>query len=144
MKLNRFPLVAAVAALSLTILTGAVALAQPPAGKGQKGDKGQAGPGGQRRQSMNPKALAKALDLTQEQQDKLKPAFEKFAKARKELQEDTTTPPKEKREKVMENTKKLMEAVEAVLTDEQKKKFEELKKKAAEAAKKGKKKDGGN
>lgn len=141
MKLNRYPLFAAVAALSLTVLTGAVALAQPPAGKGQKGEKGQPG---QRRQSLNPKALAKALDLTPEQQDKLKPAFEKFTKARKELQADTATPQKEKREKMTANTKTLMEAVEAVLTDDQKKKFEELKKKAAEAAKKGKKNDGGN
>lgn len=135
MKTRRFPLLTALAALSLTLATGALAYAQPPAGKAQKGQRGQ----GNQRPGMNAKALAKELDLTKEQQEKLKPAFEKAAEARKKLREDTATAPKEKREKTKEITTELTKAIEEVLTAEQKPKFEAFKKKLAEAAKKGKK-----
>lgn len=91
---------------------------------------------------MNPKALAKALDLTPEQEKKLEPAFKKMADARKELKDITDA--KEKKEKMTAATKDMMKSVEEVLTPEQKKKYDELKKKMEEAAKKGKKKDGGN
>lgn len=136
MKMTRFPVIVALAALTLTLTTGAMAYAQPPAGKGQRGQRGQQGA---QRGGMNLKALTKALDLTQEQQDKLKPAFDKATEARKKLREDTTTDPKEKRAKAKEIATDINKAVEAVLTAEQKPKYEELKKKLADAAKKGKK-----
>lgn len=137
MKMMRLPMMAALAALSLTLVTGA--FAQPTLGNGQKGQKGQKGQQGAQRGGMNLKALTKALDLTQEQQDKLKPAFDKATEARKKLKEDTTGDPKEKRAKTKEIATDIEKAVEAVLTADQKTKFEEMKKKMAEAAKKGKK-----
>jgi Spy/CpxP family protein refolding chaperone len=130
MNFNRFSLLCA-AALALTATS---ALAQDT--KPGKGKLGQTRGG-----AMNPKALAKALDLTADQEKKLEPAFKKMADVRKELKD--VTDPKEKRTKMAAATKDMMKAVEDVLTPEQKIKFDEMKKKMAEGAKK-KKKDGGN
>jgi Spy/CpxP family protein refolding chaperone len=144
MNLKRFSLLCA-AALALTATSAFAQNGKPgKAGKpGQDAKPGQDGKPARRGNAMSPKALEKALDLTSEQMDKLKPAFKKLTDARKDLA--NVTDPKEKREKMMAATKDMMKSVEEVLTPEQKTKFDELKKKAEEAAKKGKKKkDGGS
>jgi Spy/CpxP family protein refolding chaperone len=138
MNFNRFSLLCA-AALSLTA-TSVFAQetkpgAPPTAGAGQEAKPKRKG------NAMSAKALAEALQLTQEQQDKLKPAFKKAADERKALNTDTALDPKAKRAKGAELTKTLMKSVEEVLTPEQKTKLDEMKKKMAEGAKR-KKKDG--
>lgn len=135
---NRFSLL--VAATVALISTTAFAQDAKPGKLGQDTKPGREGRG-QRRGGMNPKALEKALDLTPEQTDKLKPAFKKFADTRKKLSEDTTADPKAKREQTMGAMKDLMKSVEEVLTPEQRTKLEEMKKKMAEAAKNRKKKN---
>jgi periplasmic protein CpxP/Spy len=129
------------AAALAVVSTAALAQDTKPGKLGQDTKPGQDARGQRRGNGMNPKALTKALELTPEQEEKLKPIAKKAAEARKKLNEDTSLQPKEKREKVMEITKGMMKSVEEILTPEQKKKFEELKKKMEEAAKNRKKKN---
>ena len=102
---------------------------------------GREGHGQRRGGGMNPKSLEKALELTPEQKEKLKPAFKKFADTRKKFAEDTSADPKAKREQTMAAMKDLMKSVVEVLTPEQKTKFDEMKKKMEEAVKNRKKKN---
>ena len=148
---NRLSLL--VAAAVALISTTALAQDDKPGKPGQDAKQGQdAKPVRESRDhrrggGMNPKSLEKALNLTPEQTEKLKPTFKKFADTRKKLSEGTTADPKAKREQTMAAMKDLMKSVEEVLTPEQKAKFDEIKKKMEEAAKNRKAKttkDGSN
>ncbi len=142
MKTTRFSLL--IAATIAMISTTAFAQDTKPGKTGDETKPGREGRGQRRGGGMNPKSLEKALDLTPEQMEKLKPAFKKFADTRKKLSEDTTADPKAKREQSMDAMKELMKSVEEVLTPEQKTKMDEMKKKMAEAAKNRKPKKDGN
>jgi len=107
---------------------------QPDQNAGQQGGEGRGGRMG--RGPMTPQAeldrLTKELDLTKDQQDKIKPILEDQQKQMQALREDTSTAQQDRFTKMRDIRKSHMDQVRAVLTSEQQTKFDEMQKRMME------------
>jgi Spy/CpxP family protein refolding chaperone len=121
-----------VAVLICTIALGvqAYSLTQegPPPG-------GPAGPGGHWQPPSAEEQtarLTKALNLTEEQQAKVKAILEEQHTQMSKLREDSSTAPQDRFAKMRELREKAHSQIKDVLTDDQKKKFEEMEQRRAD------------
>ena len=105
---------------------------QPDQNAGQQGGEGRR----MGRGPMTPQAeldrLTKELDLTKDQQDKIKPILEEQQKQMQALREDTSTAQQDRFSKMRDIRKGHMDQVRAVLTSEQQTKFDEMQKRMME------------
>jgi protein CpxP len=112
----------------------AVYAQQPDQNAGQQGGEGRGGRMG--RGPMTPQAeldrLTKQLDLTKDQQDKIKPILEDQQKQMQALREDTSTAQQDRFTKMRDIRKSHMDQVRAVLTSDQQTKFDEMQKRMME------------
>jgi len=132
---------AAAAILSLSTLafgqSGTPSTTPPPSGgQNQQGPPpggGGPGGGGQGRGGMDPAAmverLTKELDLTADQQTKVKDILTKRAADMKTLREDQSTAPEDKRAKSRDIQEASNKAINAVLTPDQQKKYADMQEK---------------
>ena len=107
---------------------------QPDQNAGQQGGEGHGGRMG--RGPMTPQAeldrLTKELDLTKDQQDKIKPILEDQQKQMQALHEDTSTAQQDRFSKMRDIRKSHMDQVRALLTSEQQTKFDDMQKRMME------------
>ncbi|MDB6053643.1 MAG: hypothetical protein JWN25_1166 [Verrucomicrobiales bacterium] len=111
--------------------TDTAAPATPAPGAGGR-QRGAGGPGGRGGANAITNILAK-LDLTAEQNAKLKPILEERTKKMAELRTPGTPPDADSRAKMMALQTEYMGKIEAVLTTEQKDKLKKLQEEAAAA-----------
>jgi Spy/CpxP family protein refolding chaperone len=87
--------------------------------------------GGQAMGAMNPetrlKMLTEKLNLSDDQQAKLKPILEDESKQMKALHEDSSLAPMDKRAKMMDTHQAFTEKINAVLTPDQQAKWKQMK-----------------
>jgi len=85
---------------------------------------------------MSPQAeldrLTKELNLTKDQQDKIKPILEDQQKQMQALREDTSTDQQDRMSKMRDIRKSHVEQVRGVLTSDQQTKFDEMQKRMME------------
>jgi protein CpxP len=98
-----------------------------------------AGQGGERRMGrgpMTPQAeldrLTKELNLTKDQQDKIKPILEDQQKQMQALREDTSTSMEDRMPKMRDIRKTHVDQIRAILTSDQQAKFDDMQKKMME------------
>jgi len=91
--------------------------------QGAPGGRHHGGPGG----GGGPERLAKELNLTQDQQNQLKPVFQEMHAKVKAVRDDSSLSQEQKHAKIKEIRDANKPKIEAVLTPEQKQKFESLK-----------------
>ncbi|MHB8521193.1 MAG: hypothetical protein ACYDH9_10595 [Limisphaerales bacterium] len=90
-------------------------------------NQGQTQAGGRRQTAQERmKKLAADLDLTQEQQDKLKPVFQERNKKQRELRQDTSLSAEDRRAKAKTIRDDTAKQVKAILTPEQWEKYQKL------------------
>ena len=122
----------------LLALTWSIGMYAQEQGEQQGGQPGQMG--GQRmggpRGPMSPDAqlarLTKELNLTQEQQDKIKPILEDQQKQMEALRNDSSVQGPDRRSKMMDIRKDHTDQIRNVLTSDQQTKFDEMQKRMME------------
>ena len=105
--------------------------------------------GGHRRGMHSPeqqlKGLTRRLNLTEDQQDKIKPILKNQHKQMMSLREDTSLTRDEKRSKFMEIRKNAMQQIQANLTPDQLAKFQQMEQRREQRMKaRQEKQEGGN
>lgn len=96
--------------------------AQPPKGPGDKGE----------RVEKRMQHLTKELNLTKEQQEKIRPIIEKEMKDIRDVRENTSLTQEQKMEKIKVIHQGTQAEVNKILTPEQQKKYAEMQEKARE------------
>lgn len=106
---------------------------------GQTGERGERMGG--RRGPMSPEAelkrLTAELNLTQDQQDKIKPILEDQQKQMQDLRNDSSLEGQERFSKMREIRKSHMDQVRAILTSDQQTKFDDMQKRMMERGRRG-------
>ena len=129
--------------LAVTWSLGLYAQEQGQQQSGQMGQMGQMGGErmGGRRGPMSPQAeldrMTKQLNLTQEQQDKIKPILEDQQKQMEALRSDTSVQGPDRRSKMQDIRKDHMDQIRNVLTSDQQTKFDEMQKRMMERGRRG-------
>lgn len=103
---------------------------------------------GGRRGPMSPdaelKRLTEQLNLTQDQQDKIKPILEDQQKQMQDLRNDTSVEGQDRFAKMREIRKSHMDQIRGILTSDQQTKFDEMQKRMMERGRRGPGEGGGN
>lgn len=126
MKLKKTLTLAALVAASL--FAGNTLQAQDAPKDKPAGEQPAPGPGGpgMRRPPISPDAIAKQLDLTDDQKTKLKPVIEEMQKKVTEMRKDTGLAPEDRRAKMKEIRDGMTAKMKEILTPEQLAKWEKM------------------
>jgi len=130
MRSVRRVILAAMSLGAAMLLTGWVFAGQqaPPP---QPGGPGGGRPRGQRIEERLER-LSKALNLTEDQKEKLKPILQDQAQQMRALREDSSLTPEQRREKARELFKAHREEIAKILTPEQREKWKEMRERREE------------
>lgn len=122
------------AVVTAVLITAVLAIySQQAFGKDDPNAQSQKGPGDMReRVEKRMEHLTKELNLTKEQQEKIRPIIEKEMKDIRDVRQNTSLTQEQKMEKVKEIHQGTQAEVNKILTPEQQKKYAEMQEKAAE------------
>ncbi len=114
-------------AAAVLLFTASALSQEQPAPSGQEQ---QQGPGRRGMMMMSPQerldAMAKQLNLTDEQKTKIKPILEQEHEKMQTLRQDTSLSREDRMSKMMDIRKSTSEEIKKVLTPDQQKKFDEM------------------
>jgi len=106
-------------------------------GQGQMGQGRMGGMRGPMSPQMQLDRMTKQLDLTKDEQDKIKPILEDQQKQMEDLRNDTSTDREARMDKMRDIHKSHAEQIRNVLTTEQQTKFDEMQKQMMERGRRG-------